>query len=111
MFSVLTNILWDRRLSMRHSTLDDSFIVYGNGGLWNAKEKEEIIDRAVQIYLKTTKRRKKVGLPVKRQKVDEVAEELVDPLIHVTDDSNHSYTDSDLCSSDELSESDTTNSD
>lgn len=104
--TVETNILSDKRLSMRHSTIDDSLIVYGNDGLWSAKEKEEIIDRAVQIYLKTSKRRKKVGLPAKRQKLDEVAEELVDPLIHVTDDSEHSNTDSDLCFSDELSESD-----
>ena len=86
---------------------DDSLIVYGNDGLWSAKEKEEIIDCAVQIYLKTSKRQKKVGLPVKRQKLDEVAGELVDPLMHVTDDSDHSNTDSDLCFSDELSESDT----
>ena len=106
-FSVLTNILSDKCLSMRHSTLDDSLVVYGNDGLWSAKEKEEIIDRAVQIYLKTSKRRKKVGQPAKKQKLDEVAEELVDPLIHVTDDSDHSNTDSDLCFSDELSGSDT----
>ena len=69
------------------------------------RKKEEIIDRTVQIYLKTSKRQKKVGLPAKRQKLDEVAEELVDPLINVTDDSDHSN--SDLCFSDELSESDT----
>ncbi|CAB3995543.1 zinc finger 862-like [Paramuricea clavata] len=70
-FSVLTNILSDKRLSMRHSTLDDSLIVYGNDSLWSVKEKEEIIDRAVQIYLKTNNRRKKVGQPAKRQKLDE----------------------------------------
>jgi hypothetical protein len=95
---------------MHHSTLDDSLIVYGNDGLWNVKEKEEIIDRAVQIYLKTNNRRKKVGQPAKTQKLDEEiagdkSQELADPLA-VDDDSD---TDSDVSFSDEefsLSESD-----
>ena len=87
---------------MHHSTLDDSLIVNGNDGLWSAKEKEQTIDCAVQMYLKTSKRQKKVGLPAKRQKLDEVAEELADPLIHITDDPDHSNTDSDLCFSNEL---------
>ena len=34
MFSVVTNVLSDKRLSMSHSTLNDSLVIYGNDGLW-----------------------------------------------------------------------------
>ncbi|CAB4037348.1 zinc finger 862-like [Paramuricea clavata] len=53
-FSVLTNILSDKHLSMRHSTLDDSLIVYGNDGLWSVKEKEESLTAQYRSTLKQT---------------------------------------------------------
>ena len=111
-FENLTNILSDKCLSLSHSSLEDSLIVYGNDGLWSVKEKEEIIDRAVKIYLNTNKRRKKVGQPVKKRKRDEEiasdeSQELASPL--VTHDSDSIISDSDYSHSDDellLSESD-----
>ena len=50
-FSFVTNILSDKRLSMSHDTLENSVIVSGNDSIWSEKEREEIIDRALEIYL------------------------------------------------------------
>ena len=54
MFSCVTCILSDRRLSMSHDTLANSVIVRGNDSNWTVGERNEIIDRAVEIY--TSKR-------------------------------------------------------
>ena len=51
MFSFVTNILADKRLSMSHDTLENSVIVSGNNSIWCEKEREEIIDHAFEIYL------------------------------------------------------------
>ena len=50
-FSFLTNILSDKCLSMSHDTLENSVIVSGNNCIWSEKEKEEIVNRALEIYL------------------------------------------------------------
>ena len=36
---------------MSHDTLENSVIVSGNNSIWSEKEREEIIDRALEIYL------------------------------------------------------------
>ena len=36
---------------MSHNTLENSVIVSGNNSIWSKKEREEIIDRALEIYL------------------------------------------------------------
>ena len=36
---------------MSHNTLKNSVIVSGNNSIWSEKEREEIIDRALEIYL------------------------------------------------------------
>ncbi len=41
---------------MSHNSLKDSLVVYGNDALWNQEEREALIERAVEIYLR--KRRK-----------------------------------------------------
>ena len=51
-FSTVSNIFSHKRLSMSHSTIDDNLIVYGNHSLWSKDEREEIIERALDMYLK-----------------------------------------------------------
>ena len=58
---------------MSHSTLNDSLVIYGNDGLWSPQEKDEIINRAVEIYLAKNNRRRKVDHQAKRQRLDEEA--------------------------------------
>ena len=36
---------------MSHNTLENSMIVSGNNSIWSEKEREEIIDCALEIYL------------------------------------------------------------
>ena len=67
-FSVVTNILSDKRLSMRHETINESLIVYGNDDLWTTEERTEIINRAVEIYLSKKKRRSRSRDPESRKK-------------------------------------------
>jgi hypothetical protein len=43
-FSVVTNILLDKRLSMHHNTINEALVVYGNDSLWSTEEREAIID-------------------------------------------------------------------
>ena len=61
-FSTLTNILSDKRLALTHKPLNESMIVYCNHTLWSKEEKDEVIERAVDIYLQS-KRRKKITSP------------------------------------------------
>ena len=51
MFSTVSNIFSDKCLSMSHSTLNDNLIVYGNHSLWSTDEREEIVERALDMYL------------------------------------------------------------
>ena len=53
---MLTNMLSDRRLSMKHNRIESVLLIAGNDKNWSAREREEIIERAVGIYL--MKRRK-----------------------------------------------------
>ena len=56
-FSILSLILSDRRLSMNHDLMEHIMLISGNKNNWNKAEKDQIIDRAVEIYL--SKRRTK----------------------------------------------------
>ena len=55
--SLLTTCLSDRRLIMRHDTMEDYLIIAGNQRAWSEQEKNELITRAVDKYLE--KRRTK----------------------------------------------------
>ena len=70
-FSVVTNILSDKRLSMRHGTINESLIVYGNDDLWTTEERTEIINCAVEIYLKKRRSRSRDPELRKRQTTDD----------------------------------------
>ena len=51
-FSLLTTLLKDHRLSMRHDTLEDCFLVAGDNSNWSDQEKEDILNKAAEKYLK-----------------------------------------------------------
>ena len=51
-FSTLTILLSDCRLTMKHSTMEDCLVVAGNSSVWSEREKDEILDGAVKEYLK-----------------------------------------------------------
>ena len=48
---------------MSHSTLNDNLIVYGNHSLCSKDEREEMIERVVDMYLKSKRRMKINNLP------------------------------------------------
>ncbi|XP_065665100.1 zinc finger protein 862-like [Hydra vulgaris] len=50
-FSILTVILTDRRLKMNHSTMEDSIIIAGNDTNFTQQERDDILSRAVDIFL------------------------------------------------------------
>ena len=63
MFSTVSNILSDTRLSMSHSTLNDDLILHGNHSLMSKDEREEITERALDTFLKSKRRVKINNLP------------------------------------------------
>ena len=47
-------IVGERQLyqqNVKHNTLNESLIVYGSNHLWSQEEKEQIIERALELYL------------------------------------------------------------
>ena len=50
-FSILIVILTDRRLKMNNSTMEDSVIIAGNDTNFTQQERDDILSRAVDIYL------------------------------------------------------------
>jgi hypothetical protein len=72
-FSIVTNILADKRLSMNHDTLADCVIILGNKSLWSKDEYDNIIDLSLLKYLK--KRRKSdVGYSNNKDKIATIQE-------------------------------------
>ena len=55
-FSILTMLLTDQRLTLRHEVMEDIMIIKCNDNMWSCKERKDIIDEAVTLYLQ--KRRK-----------------------------------------------------
>ena len=60
-FSILTGMMSDRRLSLKHETLEDLLMVKVNHGNWTEQERNEILQRALDSYMST---RRKVQLEV-----------------------------------------------
>ena len=55
-FSVLTNVISDRWLSMKHRRMESVLMISVNDKNWSQRERDDILERAVDIYLE--KRRK-----------------------------------------------------
>ena len=103
-FSVVTNILSDKRLSMQHNTINEALIVYGNDSLWSTEERESIIDRVIEIYTES-KRRRKADQSPKRQRLDDEepqldndgsSDEVMVSSSHTDIDTDSKLTDSEL---------------
>ena len=60
-FSILTAVMTDRRLKLKHDTINMTLRIYSNDKLWSQEERDEIIKRAVDIQRK------------KKKKMDEIA--------------------------------------
>ena len=50
-FSTLTMMMGDRRLNLGDKTLEHSIIVKGNDKLWSDRERADLIERALEIYM------------------------------------------------------------
>ena len=61
-FSQLTTMLSDRRLSMKPITMENLMIIKVNHLTWSPEERDEIIERALEIYMQ--KKRRKMKLDV-----------------------------------------------
>jgi len=57
-FSILTNMLSDRRLLTNHETMEALLLIKGHNAIWTEQEREELIQSAVEIYISTASRRK-----------------------------------------------------
>ena len=58
-FSHLTHMLTDRRLSLKHKTMENLLLIKINDFVWSEGEKDEILEKALDTYM-TGKRRKRV---------------------------------------------------
>ena len=50
-FSLLTLLLSDKRLSLMHETIESLMKINLSDKIWTEKEKNEILERAVNVYL------------------------------------------------------------
>ena len=50
-FSLLTVLLSDKRLSLKHETIESLMKINLSDKIWTEKEKNEILERAVDVYL------------------------------------------------------------
>ena len=74
-FSYLTAMLTDRRLSMKHETMDELLLIRGNHLVWSEKEREEILDCALNNFMQ---KRRKLKLSTNPDDHDD-AEEISQP--------------------------------
>ena len=57
-FSILTSMLSDRRLRLKHETMDDLLVIKANDSTWTPQEKEEIIECALAKHMSTRRKLK-----------------------------------------------------
>ena len=50
-FNILSLIISDRHLSMSHNMMECCIMISGNGSNWSKREKEQLIERAVDLYM------------------------------------------------------------
>ena len=61
-FSLLTLLLSDKRLSLKHKTMESFTKINLSDKIWTEKEKNKIFERAVDIYL-SKRRENKIAEP------------------------------------------------
>ena len=93
-FSLLTLLLSDRRLSMSHTTMEDLMLIKGNDKVWSTGERNEILFRAVQIYME---KQQKTRLDIAENETQEAScskKNRLEPTVVDVDSSNSSDSDS-----------------
>ena len=59
----------DRRLTLKHDTINMILSIYCNDKLWLQEERDEIIKRAVDIYLEKNRKKKMDEIVLKKKHV------------------------------------------
>ena len=65
-FNILTQILSDTRLSMKHDTVNMLMIIKCHNMIWSEEERNDLIKRATEIYMKKT-RKKIINYPQEKK--------------------------------------------
>ena len=73
---------------MKHNTLNESLIVYGNNYLWSQEEKEQFIERALELYLEKRTKHLLTGHIPPKEKGDSTLE-LQDDKSEESPESDH----------------------
>ena len=64
-FSLLTVLLSDKRLSLKHETIESLMKINLSDKIWTEKENNEILERPVEVYLSKQRKKKIVETPKK----------------------------------------------
>ena len=68
-FSLFTLLLSNKRLSLKHETIESLMKINLSDKIWTEKEKNEIVERAVDVYL-SKRRGKKIAEPLKVSRME-----------------------------------------
>ncbi|MCP4484342.1 MAG: hypothetical protein GY823_07275 [Flavobacteriaceae bacterium] len=82
-FSTLRLLLSDRRLRMKHSRMEQLLFICANDKNWSDDEREEILERNVELYLEKRRKKRLVDIQeplAKKKKIEDylTAEEATD---------------------------------
>ena len=73
-FSMLTALLSNRRIKLNHATIEMLMMIKINDKLWSDGERNDIIEKAADIYLSTKRKRKLDEIPCKRPRMESMIE-------------------------------------
>ena len=77
-FSQLSTLLSDRRLSMSHATMEDCIVIAGNSNVWSAEEKDEILKSSVSKYMSKRRVKRLSSAPAAKAQPQSIAIESED---------------------------------
>ena len=89
-FSVLTSILSDRRLSVKHRRMESVLIISVNEKNWSQTECDDILERALDIYAERRRKIKVSEPPCKSLRLNETSQE-EDNVSLVDDESDYEF--------------------
>ena len=99
-FSLLTLLLSDRRLSMNHSIIQDLITINLSDKNWCDVERDEILEQAVEKYLKKRRTTSLSELPTKRIRLDDDENAAHGSHVSFSSESESDSSDSDASESD-----------
>ncbi|KAJ8038164.1 hypothetical protein HOLleu_19166 [Holothuria leucospilota] len=62
-FSVLSSMMSDRRISLKHARMEDLMLIKANDRIWLETEREAIIDDALDQFMQKKRRKQRLELP------------------------------------------------